>query len=503
MKTRTFLFLFLLMLTVLSLSLAGVFSRGGSAQKRVSASVKNDSIDERIRRVENGLLPLVAIKGEPNAAMKLAKRMRFYKTPGISVAVINNGKIEWARGYGVTETGGTKPVTSETLFQAGSISKPVAAMAALRLVQENRLNLDEDVNKKLVSWKVPENNFTKEQKVTLRGLLSHSASVTVHGFPGYASDQPIPTLRQILDGTPPANSTPLRVDGAPNKDWRYSGGGYVILQELLENVTGKPFPAFMKETIFKKLKMNRSTYQQPLPREFWNSTAAGHRTDGEKVKGNWHAYPEMAAAGLWTTPSDVARLVIEIQKSNAGKSNKILSLKMVDEMLTPQVGGWGLGPQLRGNNESKRFSHHGSTKGYKCLMIAYSSTGQGAVVMTNSDNGSALAGEITRSIAKEYGWRDYLLKEKVIAPVDPKIYDSYAGQYELAPDFIITVTNENGKLLVQATGQSKFEFFPESETNFFPKHFDGQIRFVKDAQGKVTGLILRDGETEESAQKVK
>ena len=406
------------MLTVLSLSLAGVFSTGGSAQKRVSASVKNYSLDDRIRRVENGLLPLVAIKGEPNAAMQLAERMRFYKTPGISVAVINNGKIEWARGYGVTETGGTKPVTSETLFQAGSISKPVAAMAALRLVQENRLNLDEDVNKKLVAWKVPENDFTKEQKVTLRGLLSHSASVTVHGFPGYASDQQMPTLLQILDGTPPANSKPLRVDGAPNKDWRYSGGGYVILQELLENVTGKPFPAFMKETIFKKIKMNRSTYQQPLPKEFWNSAAAGHRSDGEKVKGNWHAYPEMAAAGLWTTPSDVARWAIEIQKSNAGKSNKVLSLKMVDEMLTPQAGGWGLGPQLRGNDKSKRFSHNGSTKGYKCLMIAYSSTGQGAVVMTNSDNGSALAGEITRSIAKEYGWRDYLLKEKVIAPVD-------------------------------------------------------------------------------------
>jgi len=503
MKTRTTVFLFLFILTVLSLSVAGIFSPDGFAQKRVSASARNDSLDERIRRVENGLLTPVIVKGEPNEAMKLADRMQFYKTPGVSVAVINNGKIEWARGYGVLETGGNKPITPETLFQAASISKPVAAVAVLRLVQENKLNLDEDVNKKLVSWKVPENDFTKEQKITLRGLLSHSASVTVHGFAGYSSDQQAPTLLQLLDGTTPANSKPIRVDTAPNKEFRYAGGGYVIMQELLADVTGKPFPAFVQETIFKKLGMTRSTYQQPLPKEFWDSAAVGHRPDGEKVKGNWNAYPEMAAAGLWTTPSDLARFAIEIQKSKTGKSNKVLSVKMINEMLTPQVGGWGLGPELQGKNESARFAHGGANEGYRCLMVAYADGGKGAVVMTNSDRGGELAAEIMRSVAKEYGWLDYLPKEKVIASVNPKIYDDYVGQYQLAPNFTITITNENGKLKAQATGQPKNELFAESETDFFLKTVDTQIKFVKDEQGKVTGIVLRQGRREMPAQKIK
>ena len=503
MKTRTSIFLFLFILTVLSLSVAGIFSPSGFAQKRVPVSAQNHSLDERIRRVESGLLPSVIVKGESNALMKLADRIQFYKTPGVSVAVINNGKIEWARGYGVLEAGGNRLVTPETLFQAASISKPVAAFAALRLVQENKLNLDEDVNKKLVSWKVPENDFTKEQKITLRELLSHSASLTVHGFAGYSSDKQAPTLLQILDGTSPANSKPIRVDGAPNKEFRYAGGGYVIMQELATGITGKPFPAFVQETIFKKLGMTRSTYQQPLPKEFWDSAAVGHRPNGEKVKGNWNTYPEMAAAGLWTTPSDLARFAIEIQKSKTGKSNKVLSVKMINEMLAPQVGGWGLGPELQGKNESKRFAHGGANEGYRCVMVAYSDGGQGAVVMTNSDSGGALAAEIMRSVAKEYGWLDYLPKEKVIASVDPKIYDGYVGQYQLAPNFIITVTGENGKLTAQATGQPKNELFAESETDFFMKAVDAQIKFVKDAAGKVTGLVLRQGRRETPAQKIK
>lgn len=402
MKKRTLVFLFLFLLTALSLNIADMFSQTRLAQKQSAG------LDERIRRVEKGLLMPFSIKGAPNITMGLADRMQFYKVPSVSVAVINNGKIEWAKGYGVQEIGGHESVTPETLFQAASISKPIVAMAMLRLVQENKLNLDEDVNKKLVSWKVPENDFTKEQKVTLRGLLSHSASLTISGFRGYAADEEIPTILQILDGVTPANSIPIRVDGTPNKDFRYSGGGYVIMQKLATDITEKPFPAFMQEEVLKKLHMTRSTYQQPLPKELWASAAAGHKSDGEKIKGNWHTYSEMAAAGLWTTPSDLARFAIEIQKSKSGKSNRVLSVEMVKEMLTPQIGGWGLGLELRGKNKSARFAHAGGNEGYKCLMVAYNDSEQGAVVMTNSDNGYVFTEEIMQSIAKEYGWFEYL-----------------------------------------------------------------------------------------------
>jgi CubicO group peptidase (beta-lactamase class C family) len=503
MKTRISVFILLFLCTALIISIASIFSPTRLAQKRIYRSTQSQKLDERIRRVENGLLLPFIVKGEPNMAMKLVNRMRFYKIPGVSVGVINNGKIEWAHGYGVQETGKNKSITPETLFQAASISKPIVAMAMLRLVQENKLKLDEDVNKKLISWKVPENDFTKEQKVTLRGLLSHSASLTVSGFRGYAVDEQVPSLFQILDGATPANSIPIRVDSTPNKDFRYAGGGYVVVQKLAEDATKKPFPSFMQEAVLKKLNMIRSTYQQPLPKKLRASAAAGHKSDGEKIKGNWHTYPEMAAAGLWTTPSDLARFAIEIQKSKSGKSNRVLSVEMVNEMLTPQIGGWGLGLELRGKNKSARFAHAGGNEGYRCLMVAYTDSGQGAVVMTNSVNGTNFTEEIMRSIAKEYGWFEYLPKEKVIVSVEPKIYDIYAGQYQIAPNFILTITNEKGKLMSQATGQPKSELFAESETDFFLKESETEIKFVKNTQGKVTGLVSRERERDTPAQKIK
>jgi len=461
------------------------------------------TIEERIRRIEEGLLPPFIVKGQANARMTLAERMKHYNTPGISVAVINDGRVEWSKGYGVREAGGGGAVTAETLFQAASVSKPVAAVAALRLVQVGKLRLDEDVNQKLVSWKVPGNELTREQEVTLRGLLSHSAGLTVHGFGGYARDALVPTPVQILDGVKPANSAAIKVDIRPGTKFRYSGGGYTVMQQLLEDVTGKPFPQLMKESVLEKVGMTNSTFEQPLPGGRWRRAAVGHRPDGEEVKGNWHTYPEMAAAGLWTTPSDLARFAVEVQKSLAGKSRKVLSQEMTKQMLTPQIGGWGLGFALAGEGASARFSHGGSNEGYRCLLVAYKNTGQGAVVMTNSDKGAGLAEEVLRSIAKEYGWTDYLHREKVLATIDPKVYGAYVGQYELAPNFILTVTAEEGKLTAQAKGLSKLELFPESETQFFLLAVAAEIAFIKDDKGQVTHLILRQDGQEIKARKIK
>jgi len=429
--------------------------------------------------------------------------MKFYDTPGISIAVIDNGRIAWVRGYGVRETGRSGPITPETLFQAASISKPVAAMAALRLVQQGKLDLDEDVNRKLISWKVPENEFTNGKKVTPRGLLSHSAGLTVHGFAGYAADVPAPTLLQLLDGENPANSKPIRVDIPVGTKYRYAGGGYEVMQQLLLDVTGKEFPLFMRDTVLKRLGMNRSTYAQPLPKHLRSNVAVGHKSNGEKVKGNWHIYPEMAAAGLWTTPIDLARFAIEIQRSAAGKSNRVLSRNMTKQMLTPQVGGFGLGFGLAGKGSATRFSHGGANEGYRCILVAFKNTGQGAVIMTNSDRGSALTEEVLRSIATEYGWPDYLPTEKVLAQVDPKIYASYAGQYELAPNFFLTITAEEGRLMGQATGQSKLELFPESETKFFTTTVAVEITIVRDEKGQVTHLVLRLGGQDITAKKIR
>lgn len=460
-------------------------------------------VDARIQRVENGLLPAVLLKGQ-TAAMKLAERMAHYKVPGLSVAVINDGKIEWARGYGVIEKDGDRPVTAETRFLAGSISKPVAALAALRLVEQGNLSLDEDVNLKLKTWKIPENEFTKEQKVTLRGLLSHSAGLTVHGFPGYAVNAPLPTMVQILNGEKPANTATIKVDIAPGSRWRYSGGGYTVMQLLLTDVTGKSFPALTHELVLAPTGMRQSSYENPPPPAIAAAAATGHRAGGEKVNGRWHIYPEMAAAGLWTTASDLARYAIEVQRALAGQS-KVLSRAMAQQMVTVQKGSHGLGPGLDdAGKESARFGHGGVDEGFDALLTAYCQRGQGVVVMMNANRAMPLAQELIRAVAREYNWPSYLPPERVVAKVDPSSYTAYLGEYEVAPNTTATITVENGRLFLQPSQQTKEELFPESETTFFPILQDGiRITFVKDAEGKVTELILRQGNGERKAKKIK
>ncbi|HEY1341254.1 MAG TPA: serine hydrolase domain-containing protein [Bryobacteraceae bacterium] len=364
-------------------------------------------LDDRIQRVEQGLCPPVIVKGRPAPKMSIADRLEFYHVPGVSIAVVNEGKLEWARGYGVTEEGG-KPVTADTLFQAASISKHVAAMAALHLVDEAKLALDEDVNLKLRTWKVPENEFTKTQKVTLRRLLNHSAGLTVHGFPGYAAGDPVPTLIELLDGKKPANTDPIRVDVVPGTIWRYSGGGYEVAQQLVIDVTGKPFPQLAREIVLGPLHMSHSTYEQPLPSRLESQAAAAHRANGALVPGRWHTYPEMAAAGLWTTPSDLTRVMIELQ-TNGGH---VLKPETRRQMLTKVLGDYGLGLALGETDGQKSFGHGGSNVGYQCDMFAYLDGGRGAVVMTNGDQGGRLAGEIMASIAIEYGWPDRRPRER-------------------------------------------------------------------------------------------
>lgn len=368
-----------------------------------------DGIESRIdaiTRVETGLVrdPGPATWGCGGRETDLTGRMRFYEVPGVSLAVINDYRIEWARGYGVKRSGQADPVTPQTLFQAGSISKPVAAIVALRLVERGLIELDEDINRKLVSWKVPENEFTTDKKVTLRAILSHSAGCTVHGFTGYARGEKIPGLLQILEGKKPANSAPVRVRFEPGSKWRYCGGGYAVMQQLLMDLTKKSFPRIASELVFEPMGMKSSTYQQTLAGDAPRRAAVAHGENGKPFKGKWHIYPEMAAAGLWTTPTDLGRLAIEIMLARAGKSRRLLSPDMARKLLTRQSGDWGLGFQLGGHEKDLHFSHGGLNKGFTAHLIAYPERGQGAVVMTNTDQGGELIQEVLRSIAREYGW---------------------------------------------------------------------------------------------------
>jgi CubicO group peptidase (beta-lactamase class C family) len=378
-----------------------------AAQGRTQSNTNDTSASaQRIARVENGIPPIPLGENEPPLQVNLQKLMEVYKVPGLSVAVIDNFKIIWTKAYGVTEAGASTPVTTSTLFQAGSISKPVAATGTLYLVEQGKLSLDEDVNRKLVSWKVPDNEFTKDQKVTLRRIMSHSAGLTVHGFPGYAVDEPIPTLVQIFNGEKPANTAPIRVNIVPGTKSVYSGGGVTIEQQLVMDVTGEPFPQFMRETVLDKIGMRESTYEQPLPPVRAALAASGTYADGKVVRGRWHVYPEMAAAGLWTTPSDLAKFAIEIALSRQGKANHVLSQAMTSQMLTPQIDDVGLGFFLGGKNNPSQFGHIGADEGFQAILTMFSDSGHGVVVMANSDNGVTLGNYFIKSVAREYAWNN-------------------------------------------------------------------------------------------------
>lgn len=368
-----------------------------------AAQAKPGDQEQNIQKIEATAVDFSWNANEPPLRLSLKKLLELYKIPGFTIAVIDDYKIAWAKAYGVTDAGSNTPVTTKTLFQAGSISKPVAATGALYLVEKGKLSLDEPVNQQLKTWKVPDNEFTATQKVTLLRLMSHTAGLTVHGFPGYDVDAPLPTLVQIFNGEKPANTAPIRVDVAPGTIERYSGGGITIEQQLMIDVTGKPFPEFMRETVFDKISMTDSSYAQPLPPDWASRTAAGTYMDGKAVHGRWHVYPEMAAAGLWTTPTDLAKFAIEIALSKQGKANHILSQKMTNEMLTPVKDEAGLGFFLDQRNPGQ-FGHNGADEGFQAVLTMNANTGKGVAIMANSDMGIAAAEFVLRSVAKEYGW---------------------------------------------------------------------------------------------------
>jgi CubicO group peptidase (beta-lactamase class C family) len=447
------------------------------------------SVQPRIEHVEKGLLSAVLIKGDPGRTIQ--ERMKFYKVPGVSVAVINNYKVEWARGYGVKDVETNEPVTTETLFQAGSISKSVAAMTALKRVEQGKIALDQNINDKLTSWKLPDNEFTAKRKVTLANLLSHTGGLTVHGFPGYAVGEKIPTLPQVLDGAAPANTAAVRVDMEPGTKFRYSGGGTTIAQLAIMDIEKKPYPQIAQETVLGPLGMADSTYSQPLPAETRKKAASGHRGNGKPVEGKIHVYPEMAAAGLWTTPTDLARFAIEVQLSLAGKSNKALSKEMTTKMVTPFISdNVGMGFFIEKHGQATYFGHGGADEGFRAQLLVNRDKGYGAAVMVNSDNGEIM-NEIIRAIAKEYQWEDYLPQPLETVSVDPARLDDYTGRFLVNPDRVLTITKENGKLYAEPTLSPKVELFALSENEFTRTDANVQYAFAKGEGGKVDSVKIR------------
>lgn len=336
----------------------------------------------------------------------LTQIMEKYRVTGVSIAVIKDFAVHWAKGYGVADVTSGAPVTPETMFQAASISKPVSAMAVLRAVQDGKLSLDQDINTILKSWKLPTGDFTREHPVTLRALLSHTSGLgDGFGFPGYHPKDPLPTVVQILNGEKPSNTGKVFMERPPFSAIKYSGGGTVVVQLALTDVIGKPFPQILREWVLDPAGMTNSTFEQPLSRERDQQAARAHSGRGQAMDAKWHVYPELEAAGLWTTPSDLARLAIEVQKSLWGKSNRVLSTAIVREMITPVgVGDFAIGFSVTKEGQGWYFGHGGSNWGFRCDLLAHRLKGYGVVIMTNADSGSAVISELRARVAAAYNW---------------------------------------------------------------------------------------------------
>jgi CubicO group peptidase (beta-lactamase class C family) len=410
-------------------------------------------------------MPLVHIRGLAETPQGILERMREHGVPGVQVAVIEAGEIRWTAGYGELEKGSGRRVDERSLFQAASISKPVTAFAVLRLVAEGTLDLDQPVNTVLRSWRLPDNDQTMRRAVTLRALLSHTAGTTVHGFPGYAVDAALPTVPQVLDGEPPANTTPVRVDIPVGEQFRYSGGGTMIVQQLLTDVTGRPFPDLMRELALGPLGMGDSTYEQPLPLRLQHGAATAHDENGI-VPGKWHVYPEMAAAGLWTTAMDLARFVLSVQRAIAGMPGSLLPPVLAREMVTPQNGApVGLGPQLVGLNGDHRFIHSGGNRGYHSRFVGFVEHLDGIVVLTNGPfTGMPLLNEIIGAVGAACAWPDFVSGEIALDQRSDD-FDRFVGSYELR-SVIVMVHREAEGLFLTAPHSRPVEMRRISDREF-------------------------------------
>lgn len=494
---------------LLSMSYAYHISGAALTLLMSTTVLAGSQLDPNIERVEAGLLPIAAEKiGVPAT---ITDRMRAYGVPGLSIAVIDDGRIVWAKGYGVADSSTRRPVTPNTLFQAASISKPISAVGALLLVQRGLAGLDENVNQKLERWRVPENDLTRAQPVTLRMLLNHTAGLA-HARSGYlyafAAEDRLPTLLQTLGGEPPARGGSVRVVSLPGKMFEYSGANYEVLQQLVADVSGKPFAQYIQSEVLQPMGMTHSTFAQPLPSSLLTLAATGHYAGSQVLPGKFRLGPELAAAGLWATPTDVARYVLSIQRSYGGSVEKPLRADLAREMLRPGLGSRGLGPAISGSADSVRFGHDGFNEGFESSFTAYVHEGRGAVVMANSGFAFMLIREILDSISRVYDWPAYGpttqqppaagIHQQLVTPVSRRTLTASPGKYRMGDTVIFEILSRDDRLLLDWPRLGMAEIFATADGRFFCPQLTFSdfgspwLRFINGRDGKIEKILADD-----------
>src|SRR5688572_543495 len=450
-------------------------------------------VNQKINAVENSLSPVI-IYGDTIPKSNIEARMKATGVQGLSIVVITNYKIEWAKGYGWADVEEKRKVTTNTRFQAASISKSINSMGILKLVETGKLDPEADINNYLKSWKFPYDSLSNNKKISTNNLLSHTAGLDIHGFPGYKRSAQLPSIQSILDGKPPANTKAVRSLFEPGKNFKYSGGGTTISQLILTDITKTNYAEWMEKNVLQPLGMTNSSYQQP-PADT-SVLATGYYGNGKPVTGKYHLYPEQAAAGLWTTPTDLAKYIIECQLALEGKSKKVLSPAMMKKRLTPYIdSNAALGVFIETRDALTWFNHNGGNEAFLCTSYGSMKGGNGIVIMINGDN-FAVISELLNSVATVYNWKGFYkptFKRIVIVPKDT--LTQYVGKFLLQKD-TLTILFCGDDLCIQQNGEPKegYKMLFSDAGNFSIREVPGaNFTMIKNAAGKVEALQLKQG----------
>ncbi|WP_342376190.1 beta-lactamase family protein [Myxococcus stipitatus] len=460
--------------------------------------------------LEKGLRPSMLKVDEPLPGWSLKQRMEHYHVPGVAIAVLQDGKVIHAAGFGLREAGTKDAVDADTLFSVGSISKVVAAAATLRHVASGKLDLDRDVNTYLTSWKVPAAPAAPHPALTLRMLMSHTSGLTVWGFEDYQPGEKLPTLVQTLDGVKPAKNDPVRIDFEPGTLMRYSGGGVTVEQLVLEDTQRKPLETLARAEVFQPIGMRRSTYVNPVPVKLGN-IAKAHDRNGQRaaLPRGFESFPEQAASGLWTSAHDLGAFVGTLIASYQGR-NPYLPRPLAVQMMTEvSPSHFGLGPRLAGDGPGRVFHHGGSNDSYRAWMEGYLETGDGLVILTNGTNGSQLATEIRNAISDALGRGNNPVLRTVTLPAST--VSDFTGTYrwdksvpsELAGNIsaqfeadTLEFSTSNGTVMVKEGNGPAFPLYPLTPTRFVtPGDALTQLRleFLRNAHGAVKAVRVDRG----------
>ena len=458
----------------------------------LACSTSKPAVSTRAAGIEQGLLTAVVADSAPPTRYSLPERMRFFNVPGVSITVFERGKVAWRRSYGWADAARQRAVTPETQFQAESISKSITAFAVLKLVAQGRLDLDQDANTYLKSWQIPPSEFTQQEKLTVRRLLGHTAGLSDDGFLGYLKAETIPSATQVLNGL--GHSAKLAVVAVPGSKFAYSGSGYLVLQQMVEDVSGQPFAKFVQQQVFGPLGMAHSTFG-PEPAA---DVSLAYDRYGQACPGGWRVYPELGPAGLWTTPTDLALFSMAVQRAAAGGPRAALPAPLARAMLTPGPGNYGLGMVVRGKGTQRRFFHAGSNPGgYECLMINYPEQEVGIVIMTNSSQGGLLRDELLRAFATEYGLVENPPQRVALVTLPAATLAACTGRYQFermgAYYLDMSLDKENHLVLLDPNDGKKNVFLPTADGSFVDMSSGEKAIFTKDSTTGEVATILYNG----------